>query len=111
FNNQYHIAWSDNSRTLQGNPDNPATALTSPGLDIATATVSLVGAGGTTNLPDDLFEPNDSPNLASNLGVLTALQTTTNLTINRHANGVADTDWYVWTAGRLGTANVSITYN
>ena len=47
-----------------------------------------MGAGGGTNLPDDFLEPNDTPNLASNLGTLTSLQTTTNLTIDRHANEI-----------------------
>jgi hypothetical protein len=111
-NNQFHVAWADNSRTLQGNPEIPSDASFPATLDIATAAVTLVGlGGGPPNLPDDFFEPNDTPNLASNLGLLSNLQTTANLTINRHANGVADTDWFVWTASRIGTVNVSITYD
>jgi integral membrane sensor domain MASE1 len=107
FNNQYHVSWADNSMTLQGNPDNPGDPFVAPGLDIATATVSLTGAGfGTPNLPNDPFDPNDSFATAANLGVLTSFQTVQNLTINNQFGQ----DFFLYTAGRLGTLNLRIDY-
>jgi hypothetical protein len=111
-NNQYHIAWTDNSTTLQGNPGITMDPFTAPELDIATATVTVTGTGGTggPNLPDDFLEPNNSPFTASMLGSLSDPQTIANLTINQHADGTFDNDWLLFTAGRLGSLNVSITY-
>jgi hypothetical protein len=107
FNNQYHVAWADNSTTLQGNPDNPGDPFVAPGLDIATATVSLTGPGFVPpNLPNDPFDPNNSFATAANLGVLTSFQTVQNLTINNQFGQ----DFFLYTAGRLGTLNLRIDY-
>ncbi len=68
------------------------------------------GSGGTTG--DDRFEFNDTSDQATNLGVLTTgTQTTNDLTIINHANGLPDYDWYRYTAGATGTLTVSINYN
>jgi hypothetical protein len=109
-NNQYHVAWADNSRTLQGNPEVPSSALFPTSEDIATATITLVGlpGSGPIDLPNDPFDPNGSPFAAANLGVLSSsAQTIANLTINRANNQ----DWFIWTPDHFGTLHLSITYN
>ena len=54
--------------------------------------------------PDDRFEPNETSDRATQFGVLAAGTTTyANLTVNIHANGLPDYDWYRWTAGQAGT--------
>jgi hypothetical protein len=35
--------------------------------------------------------------------VLNGTETFNNLTLNRHANGLFDYDWFTWTAGQSGT--------
>ena len=56
------------------------------------------------SIPDDRFEPNETSDRATQFGVLAAGTTSyANLTINIHANGLPDYDWYRWTAGQAGT--------
>ena len=53
---------------------------------------------------DDRFEPNDTSDRATQFGVLAAGTTTyDDLTVNFHANGLPDYDWYRWSAGQAGT--------
>jgi hypothetical protein len=111
----FYPCWADNSKQLTGNPD-PTN------FDIAVAAVTVSGApnpnpnptpppaGG--GLADDRFEPNDTSDKATNLGTLAAGPTNEdNLTVNIHANGLPDYDWYRWTVGQNGKATVTITYS
>lgn len=100
-------AWADNSPGLVGNPDGPKKF----GIAIAVGTTAGgTGGPGGVGLPPDRFEPNDTSDRATLLGVLTAAQKFPNLTIATHANGLPDYDWYQWTAGKTGTFNAAINY-
>src|SRR5262249_45098931 len=86
-----------------------------PNYDIFMAKVTVAGlapgTGGTLVLPDDRFEPNETADNAHNFGTLAAPQNFRDLTINQHANGFFDNDWYRWTMGEDATLDVRITYN
>ncbi len=109
-------AWADNSKTLVGNPD-------PPNFDIAIAPVTVTTGppvpppapppppSGGIILPDDQFELDETSDTAHDFGVLAAgTQTFNNLTINIHANGLPDYDWFKWTAAQSGTYTVTINY-
>ena len=61
--------------------------------------------------PDDQYELNETEDAATNFGTITGVDTDTysNLTINIHADGLPDYDWYTWTAATSGTFTASIT--
>ncbi len=91
-----------------------ALDINTPGRDSLTGfgliqlTVPLVVATPTgpeaSLFPDDRFEQNETSDRATQFGVLAAGTTTyDDLTINIHANGLPDYDWYRWTAGQAGT--------
>jgi hypothetical protein len=42
--------------------------------------------------------------------VLSGSQQFDNLTINHHANGLPDYDWYQWSAGKTGVLNIVVNY-
>jgi hypothetical protein len=82
--------------------------------------VAKVGAGliqlvpvppNPTNLPDDVFEPNDTSDTATDFGALTqSILDFPDLTINIHANGLPDYDWYKWNVAQDGTFTANITF-
>lgn len=71
------------------------------------------GGGGLPpeiSLPDDVFESNENSNTPTDFGIMTAgPQVFDNLTVNKHANGIYDFDWYRWTIGQDGTFTGTIT--
>jgi hypothetical protein len=108
-------AWADNSSSLRGNVDmmqDPTSLAIVRTFDIATAPVTLAFPPAPSGivLPDDQFEPNDTPDTATMLGNLVIPETFANLTINQHANGFFDNDWFRLTAGQKGTFTASIDY-
>jgi len=102
FQGVFYPVWADNSNSTGTNPDGKGS-----GLDMYTAHVTVPPPPPVT-LGDDRFEPNDTSDRATFLGVLAGTQTFTNLTIDRHANGLFDYDWYRWTAGTTGTFTVDV---
>jgi hypothetical protein len=67
------------------------------------------GAGG-GNVAPDRFEVNDTSDQPTGMGaVISTTQTFTGLSIDRHANGFFDQDWFHWTTSVGGTFNVSLT--
>ncbi|TMQ32718.1 MAG: exo-alpha-sialidase [Planctomycetota bacterium] len=104
FNGTAYFDWSDNSANLGGFKaiffDTRPNGGVLPG-----------GGGGGSGLPDDRFDPNDTSERATLLGILVGAQQFDNLTINHHpSNGLPDNDWFRWTAGQTGTFNANITY-
>ena len=58
----------------------------------------------------DMFESNDTSDVATNFGTLGSTPLAfTNLTINLKPSGFFDQDWYTFTAGLSGTLNVNLT--
>lgn len=122
---RFYGAWADNSNSTGDNPDGRHSHF-----DIYTAEVDVLGGGGggggsggggsgggssgseggVTSLPDDRFEPNETSDKATAFGSLTAAQNFSNLTINRHTNGLVDNDWYTWSIPQTGTVTVQINY-
>jgi hypothetical protein len=69
------------------------------------------GPGGSGNPPSDVFEPNDTSDVATSFGLLSGAQAYGPLTINLHnvgGNLVFDQDWYRWTAARTGTFTATL---
>jgi hypothetical protein len=68
------------------------------------------GSGGILNgLSDDRFERNDTSDQATQFGTLAAgSETFTALTINLHADGTVDQDWYQFSPTQAGTLTVSV---
>lgn len=98
-------AWADNSRGLAGNPDG------STNMDIVTSEITVPGGGtAPTGLQDDSLEPNDTSDKARNLGTAGSTRIFTNLTINKHANGLQDYDWYKFAQGSGTTFVVNVDY-
>jgi hypothetical protein len=93
-----HPVWADNSTSLPGG--------NSPMFSMATASVPVSAPAPV--LAEDPFEPNDTSDKATNFGPLTGSQTYKALTINKHANGLPDYDWFRWSAGAAGTFSASI---
>jgi hypothetical protein len=58
---------------------------------------------------DDPFEPNDSSDAATDMGVLSGLESFGGLTIKTHANGMVDQDWFKWSVPTAGTFDVNLT--
>jgi hypothetical protein len=94
-------AWADDSNSTGNNPDGHWKAM-----DVLTAKVTLTGFA---SLPDDQFEFNETSDTAAQMGLLTGTHTFAGLTLNIHANGLPDYDWYRWTSSGFGTLTVSIT--
>jgi hypothetical protein len=67
-----------------------------------------IGGGGVNPGPDR-FEPNDTSDVATDFGVLSGSEAFPNLSIDRHANGLFDQDWYKWNMSAGGTFTVSLT--
>jgi hypothetical protein len=95
----YHPAWADNSLTFEDNPGEM--------LDIVTITAQP----GTFTTQEDSFEPNETSDRASNMGLLNLgdSQTIPSLTITRHANNLPDYDWFRWQPAMPGIFTVSFT--
>jgi hypothetical protein len=66
------------------------------------------GGGGVPFVPSDQFEPNDTSDVATNMGAAGAVQTFPNLTINLKPTGLFDQDWYKWSIPTSGTLNVTL---
>ncbi len=115
-------AWADNEAALANVNPGPAKPTPLPrALDVAVGLVSINnvpilsgggggGGGSTPNLSDDQFEPNDSSSQPTQLGFLSGTETFSNLTINTHANGLPDNDWYGIRASQDGTFTATINY-
>jgi hypothetical protein len=102
--------WTDNNKLVTGNPDVPhfdivISVIVTPG-----GTLPPPPGGGGSGLADDRFEPNDTSDKATQFGVLSGSQQFDNLTINHHANGLPDYDWYQWSAGKTGVLNIVVNY-
>ncbi len=65
------------------------------------------GAGGA--LTDDRFEPNDTSDVATDMGAVSGLESFGTLTITRHANGLFDQDWYKFSVPSGGVFDVNLT--
>ena len=101
-NGVFFPTWTDNNPLQLSNPDRGT------GFDIFTARV-VVNAPPTM-LPEDRFEPNDSSARATALGTLLDPVTLTGLTINIHANGLPDNDWFRMNTGGPGVFTATINY-
>ncbi len=111
----FYPAWVDNSRTLDGNPNDIAFEIATAAVRVPGATPTPGGIGGGDGtpiaLPDDTLEPNDTSDRATNFGALAqGTQTNAGLTIGRHANGLPDADWFRWTTSTAGTVTVTVNY-
>jgi hypothetical protein len=105
-------AWCDNNKLVQGNPD-------LPNFDIVISVIQTPGfvppptppGGGGGGLGDDRFDPNETSDKGTQLGVLTGGQELDNLVINHHpGNGLPAYDWFELTAGQSGRFAVKIIY-
>ncbi len=92
-----------------------AVALPNP-IQTGSGLIQLVGSFNSipgpqaSQFPDDAFEPNDTSDAASQMGGLMAGTTAVNnLTINYHANGAPDYDWFRWTLTQAGTVTATET--
>jgi hypothetical protein len=99
----FHPSWADNSNSTGNNPDGRLS-----GLDAYTAAVTVASLAAFPNPGEDRFEPNDTSERATFFGLLTGRQSYTGLTINRHATGLFDYDWYRWSAATSGTFTATI---
>jgi hypothetical protein len=101
--------WADNNKLITTNPG-------LPDFDIVISVIITPGGptpppgGGGSGLADDRFEFNDTSDKATQFGVLSGSQQFDNLTINHHANGLPDYDWYQWSAGKTGVLNIVVNY-
>jgi hypothetical protein len=103
-----YYAWSDNRNNLNG-----FKRIFFAKMPTGINPLGSPSSGGRSNvrLADDRFEPNDTSSMATVLGVLHAgTETIGGLTINIHANGVPDNDWFRWTIGASGTFSATINY-
>ncbi len=70
---------------------------------------AIPGIGTGFNPAEDRFEPNDTSDVATDMGILAGPETFTGLSITRHASGFFDQDWYRWSMSAGGTIGVSLT--
>jgi len=103
--------WADNNKLITANTN-------LPDFDIVISVIVTPGGptppppgGGGGGLADDRFDPNETSDTGTQLGVLTGPQEFDNLVINHHpSNGLPAYDWFVWTAGKTGVYNAVINY-
>jgi hypothetical protein len=102
--------------------DQTTTPINSPGVQdpvtgfglIQLTPLTVTGGGGVPNpnapqFPPDQYEPNNSSDTATNLGLLTGALSIPNLTIATTSGNLPDFDWFRFTAatGGVFTANVT----
>jgi hypothetical protein len=58
---------------------------------------------------DDQFERNDTSAQATNMGALSGSASFSGLTIDLHADGTVDQDWYTWQIPQSGLLTISLT--
>jgi hypothetical protein len=68
----------------------------------------VVGVGSAVNPGPDRFEPNDTSDVATDMGRVADSETFTDLSIDHHANGLFDQDWYKWSIKNAGTFDASL---
>jgi hypothetical protein len=105
FGGMFYPAWADNSTSIPNS--------IRPGMNIAVGIVSVTQSGSSSGIGslgpvEDQFEPNDTSDKATNLGVLPTTMALTGLTITKHANGLPDYDWFRFTMPTAGTLSVAI---